>query len=266
MRFSFAVIALVTLTAAQSVKAADVPAAKAPPRLAGSNWSGCYLGANVGGIISASKISPHPGPAFFDPTFVAGFATVHNLTDFGGATYGGQGGCNWQAGGSSVVFAFELDFNGSSLNISQTASIPRVDVGIATRGDHVEPVTQKLSWFSTYRGRLGFEIGPWLLYGTGGLAMAKIDTSYSDIFPNGFVGHIGSDSRTRVGWTAGGGVEYALAGNWSVKAEYLYLDFGSYNFRANETLPAASYWEVTVQPREHIARAGLNYKFGLPGR
>jgi outer membrane immunogenic protein len=262
MRVSFAVIALV-VAAAQPGRAADLtPRLDVTPRVAVSNWSGCYVGANVGGILSDSKILPHPGPAF-SPELVAGYTTVHNLTDFGGVTYGGQAGCNWQ-GGSPVVFGFELDFNGSSLNISQTASIPRVDVGISTRGAHVEPVTQGLSWFSTYRGRLGFEMGPWLVYGTGGLALAKINTSYSDVFPNGFVGHIGSDSRTRVGWTAGGGVEYALAGNWSVKAEYLYLNFGSYVFRANETLPAASYWEVTVQPREHIVRAGVNYKFGQP--
>jgi outer membrane immunogenic protein len=71
---------------------------------------------------------------------------------------------------------------------------------------------------------------------------------------------------TQVGWTLGAGVEYAFLPNWSVKAEYLYLNFGSNSYLS--PLVAASVpfapgyaWATTARERDHVARVGVNYKF-----
>src|SRR4029450_11749093 len=69
------------------------------------------------------------------------------------------------------------------------------------------------------RGRVGIAWDRALLYATGGVAFAGIEANYSS--PVGF----NSFSRTRVGFTVGGGIEYAITGNWSVRAEYRFSDF-----------------------------------------
>ena len=72
----------------------------------------------------------------------------------------------------------------------------------------------------------------------------------------------GSSTATRFGWTAGAGIEYALTGNWSVKAEYLYVDLGSFNFDAPLVVaPDGRTWGLNTKLRENIVRAGFNYKF-----
>ena len=80
--------------------------------------------------------------------------------------------------------------------------------------------TTDIDWFSTVRGRVGIAAGPWLLYGTGGVAFADISNRV-DIGPD----HA-ANSDTQVGYAVGGGLEWAFARNWSAKAEYLYLGFG----------------------------------------
>ncbi len=86
----------------------------------------------------------------------------------------------------------------------------------------------KLPWFGTFRGRLGFTPADrWLLFVTGGLAYGEVTTSET-LNVNGAVVAFSTD-RTKVGWTVGGGVEAALWGNWTGKLEYLYIDFGTVN-------------------------------------
>jgi hypothetical protein len=92
--------------------------------------------------------------------------------------------------------------------------------------------TSKLDWFGTVRGRLGYLATPnWLVYGTGGLAYGNVNESGSAQPGNPFVGInnaplVWNQSTTKVGWTAGVGVENALSTNWSWKVEYLYMDLG----------------------------------------
>ena len=68
-----------------------------------------------------------------------------------------------------------------------------------------------------------------------------------------------------MGWTIGGGAEMRLGSNWSLKGEYLYYDLGDetvvarrVGFIANDTNFVTSRFESTG----HIARGGINYKFG----
>jgi outer membrane immunogenic protein len=124
-------------------------------------------------------------------------------------------------------------------------------------------VEAKVRWLCTVRARADVLLTPTiLLYGTGGFAYGGVrvsgnvtsdDTlSCNGLFCNGksatgtaFAAL--SESKTKAGWTLGGGVEGALAGNWTWKAEYLYVDLGSVSGNARFT--------------DNIVRVGLNYRF-----
>jgi outer membrane immunogenic protein len=105
------------------------------------------------------------------------------------------------------------------------------------------------SWLSTVRGRAGYAFGGIMPYLTGGLAVGDIRASAP-----GFAGA----STTNAGWTVGGGIEIALPGNWTAKAEYLHADLGKFNCGLNcGTSPTNN-----VSMHDDIVRAGLNYHFG----
>jgi len=102
-----------------------------------------------------------------------------------------------------------------------------------------------------------------LFYVTGGLAVTNVKfTDSFGSFGNTSVAAISSNT-TRVGWTVGGGIEYAFTNNWSAKAEYLYADFGNFT----QSIPSCiicgvgSDIAVTHKYTENIGRVGLNYKF-----
>ena len=81
---------------------------------------------------------------------------------------------------------------------------------------------------------------------------------------NGAV-HVGSASSNQMGWVAGGGVEWAMTNNWSVKAEYLYLRFDAFSYASPLVAAAAPFapgyaWNTVITPREHVLRLGVNYK------
>ena len=106
----------------------------------------------------------------------------------------------------------------------------------------------KNTWFGTLRGRVGYAFDRWLPYLTGGAALGNVDVSTPG----------GSASRTKFGWTAGAGIEYAFFGNWSAKAEYLYTDLGSSSCDyATCVIPA----DASVDFTASIARLGINYRF-----
>jgi outer membrane immunogenic protein len=121
-------------------------------------------------------------------------------------------------------------------------------------------------WLATFRGRLGVAFDRVLFYGTGGLPVGKV--SYSDfilyVSPGGAT-NAAAASQTRTGWTADGGVEWALTSNWSVKAEYLYVDLGTTSYVSNNSIPAVFStvnWTYSHHFTKNIARVGLNYRFG----
>jgi outer membrane immunogenic protein len=105
------------------------------------------------------------------------------------------------------------------------------------------------SWLSTVRGRAGYAFGGIMPYLTGGLAVGDIRA-----FAPGFAGA----NTTNAGWTVGGGIEIALPGNWTAKAEYLHADLGKFNCGLNcGTSPTNN-----VSMHDDVVRAGLNYHFG----
>jgi len=140
-----------------------------------------------------------------------------------------------------------------------------------------------LNWLGTLRGRLGVLPTPVsLFYVTGGLAYGHTAASTTTTVPtvtfptvppsisrcpdlNGFCS-TGSSSKTRAGWTIGGGLEYAFGQNWSAKLEYLYYDLGreSYLTVTQANVVPTAVMQADAKFAGHIARVGINYRFGGP--
>jgi len=247
-----------------SAFAADLDArtyTKAPAVAPISNWSGLYVGGNLGygWGDGNTDVSFLPTPEEFG----------HNNTSLrarsSGVIGGAQFGYNWQIG--SLVTGLEADIQGSGIKGSARA-IPTV-LGTAFPDPRsVISSEQKLSWFGTVRGRVGVTVTPdLLLYGTGGLAYGRVDASANWRFDLERV-HAqapASVSKTKVGWTAGAGAEWMFARNWSAKLEYLYVDLGSESAigdqmigqRLNPPFKVGYTWHT----QENIARVGVNYHF-----
>src|ERR1700704_6691289 len=256
--------ALVVLSSASAL-AADLPPrgyGKAPAMAAATNWSGLYIGGNVGygwGNNSTDfSFLPTPEALEADNNTTLG-------TRSSGVIGGAQLGYNWQIG--SLVTGLEADIQGSGIKGSARA-IPTV-VGTAFPDPRsVLSSEQKLAWFGTVRGRVGVAVTPDLvLYGTGGLAYGRVDASANWRFDLERV-HVqapASVSKTKVGWTAGVGAEWMFARNWLAKLEYLYVDLGSESAigdqmigqRLNPPFKVGYTWHT----QENIARVGVNYHF-----
>jgi outer membrane immunogenic protein len=156
------------------------------------------------------------------------------LTEPDGGFGGGQIGYNWQR--DRFVFGVEGDI--------QAADISNKEFGAFSEA------RSDIDWFSTVRGRVGIASGPFLIYATGGVAFADIDNRLD--IPAGTL----HDDSTHTGYAAGGGVEWAFAPNWSMKAEYLYLGFG------DDTISDAGGLNTArVNNDFQVVRVGLNYKF-----
>jgi len=245
--------AALSLGLAQAASAVDMPApVKAPVAAPVYNWTGVYIGGNIGYGWGKSDND------FADA--VTGFGTVpmgSDTTNVNGVIGGLQAGYNWQTG--SFVFGLETDVQLSGQKGSGAAICPAASCGPGGTVTH----TEQLTWFGTARGRLGWAFDRWLIYGTGGLAYGTVESSGSVNFfvPVRLTGPY-SDSATRVGWVAGAGLEGAITRNWTARVEYLYIDFGTANFSSPTMFPlAAGAITDSMHLRDNIVRVGLNYRF-----
>jgi outer membrane immunogenic protein len=238
-----------------SAFAADLPPRgynKAPAVAAPvTNWSGLYVGGNVG-----------YGWGNADTAFSFLSLGVDNTaldTKSKGVIGGAQIGYNWQIG--AIVAGLEADIQGSGIEGSAERSpLFDTDAGAFVPGSFLS-TEQKLSWFGTVRGRLGATVTPdLLLYATGGLAYGHVDASANTFFRSDFQ-YPASVSKTKAGWTAGAGAEWMFARNWSAKVEYLYLDLGNVSAIGRSALTPDAVATYTWNTRENIVRAGVNYHF-----
>lgn len=161
-----------------------------------------------------------------------------------GVIGGGQAGYNWQNG--NLVLGLETDIQATGQKGTNVASVLGVTIS----------ETDKLSWLGSTRLRAGFAADRWFFYGTGGAAYGRI-TEHGTV--TGLLAGTYFGSNTKVGWTAGGGVEAAVGTNWSVKLEYLYAAFSG--FTNTYTVPPATFAISYLPAHENIVRAGLNYRF-----
>ena len=239
-----------------SAFAADLGArtyTKAPAMAAPvTNWSGLYIGGNVGYGWGNGNTD-----FMFSPAAESANATLDTKPK--GVIGGAQIGYNWQMG--SLLTGLEADIQGAGIKGTAAPSqIIATDGGANVVGDFLSS-NEKLSWFGTVRGRLGVTVTPdLLLYATGGLAYGHVDASANAHFVNPF-DFPGSISKTKAGWTAGAGAEWMFARNWSAKVEYLYLDLGNVSAIGQSdpflNVAAAYTWHT----QENIVRAGVNYHF-----
>src|SRR5262249_20413421 len=122
--------------------------------------------------------------------------------------------------------------------------------------------SQRIEAFGTFRGRVGFLATPdFLLYGTGGLAVASFRTSASaTATAAGLVAGVSAaTSQTRGGWAVGAGIEGMFAPRWSAKLEYLYADYGRFN--NNLAFAGPVIIGTSTRVSDNIIRAGVNYHF-----
>lgn len=223
-----------------------------PANPCGIDWTGFYLGLHAGGGFGEAETDFEAMPD--EDSFGLRNTTKNPHPD--GFIGGLQLGYNYQIG--SFVLGAETDFSGTNMDGSKKSPLIEPD-GTRFDGGHI--YTQEgTDWFGTVRGRLGFT--PWcrvLLYATGGLAYGDVhysaDVTRLSRYPVSF-------NETNVGWTVGGGLEYALTKHWSAKLEYLYYDLGDQSATgkpvpANPPFQAHYDWETIA----HTFNVGMNYKF-----
>jgi len=264
--------AVPALAADLSVKARPMP-----PPIPVWTWDGFYIGINGGyswgrSNTTVSYFNTITGAPIIPP--------AGSITDAGfnldGGVFGGQIGYNWQF--SSWLFGLEADaqWSGQKGSAAFLCSAAGLLPGACFPGSTFLPVgtlgvglavDKKLEWFGTVRGRIGVLASPsWLLYVTGGLAFGEVQTDavLTSITAGGAVVALaGSSSKTHAGWTIGGGIEGNLGGNWTAKAEYLYMDLGT--FDTTVTVPAALIGaNISSRVTDNIFRVGINYHFSPP--
>jgi outer membrane immunogenic protein len=256
-----------------AASAADLPArtyTKAPAMADPAyNWSGWYVGGNVGAAWSRTDYVTTNTPGVPAGIFgvPANIALVNTLgtgsANQGGKFTGGvQAGYNWQVS-PQWLLGVEADIN----SLRQNPSL--IQTGVSTEGPITLANTTNTNWLATFRGRAGLTFNRTLLYVTGGAALT--DRSYTQTFnaPGLAVGNtFGTSvvSDTRVGWTVGAGVEQALWGAWTVKGEYLFTRF---NGIGTATLVSVAGFTQNLTGNTgnldiQVARVGLNYRFGGP--
>lgn len=238
--------------------AADLPV-KAPPRAPVAeiiDWTGLYLGA-------------HAGYGWGDKTWTVGaqpqIAPFSISGNIDGALGGFHGGYNYQIG--QFVLGVEGQWTWSDVKGTHSGTFAGFTNTFNVNAD----------WFSSITGRAGYAVGRWLVFADGGAVWAREKYSAQlGAFPVVF-----ETNDTRLGWTVGGGVEYAIDRNWSLRAEYSYMNFESgrngrgLHFNQNlrvvpvpppvppppPPVPPPGIFDSDLDQNMHLIKVGLTYRF-----
>jgi outer membrane immunogenic protein len=237
-----ALAALAGTATAADLGRRPAPYTPAPPPPPLYSWSSCYIGANIGG-----------GWASKSANDVSGFVTGVVGADLGthtasGVIGGGQIGCDYQAG--IWVFGVQGMFDASGMQGSNTQPL-----GFAVNNTNIP-------WLTTVTGRVGVTAAPTVLvYAKGGGAWVRDNFSLTAL-PGGAT--IANANNTPSGWTVGGGLEWAFAGNWSAFAEYNYLDFGTPGVTFTPTAGGPTF-PINIKQTINSFMVGINYRFNAAG-
>lgn len=249
-------IALLALTAAGSARAADLAPYKAPVPVC--TWCGYYMGFTVG--YAWGKFDPQ-GSTIVDgylvvPADVAAVNSAGQQSLKSGSITGGiEAGYNWQTG--NVVYGIELDMQAFRLAGTVINGAP-----YATGGTFAFTTSINSNWLFTARPRIGLAANNWLFYVTGGLAVTDLSATF--LWGDSFgAAESGTFNKIKTGWVAGGGVETAIGAHWTLKAEYLYVSFGSETATGSMALQAfpGQVFTHTADLKASIARVGANYRY-----
>jgi outer membrane immunogenic protein len=260
-------VAFITLLASP-VLAADMAAPLPPPVAPAFSWTGVYFGLNAGWLGADNSMINQATPGA-DSAFSVELATLAALST-GALSVGTKSGF---IGGAELGYNYQINnwVAGIEADIQGIAGQAVNGSLITASGSITSTLTGSMNtrWLGTLRGRLGFLPTPTLLvYGTGGLAYGEVAAtttlSQSDTLTGFSGGGIGGDGFTQLvaGWTAGGGVEWMFAQNWSAKIEFLHYDLGTTSFTwvATDNNTGAIYQNETtsVHNQGNIVRVGLN--------
>ena len=256
----------------------------AQPQAPAVDWSGVYVGANVGWNSGAAQV--HSSTATTNQ--LTGLSNGAGTVDVPAATFptsqmdfsdqswaaGGQVGVNKQRG--NMVFGLEGDMDAVGGRARQFSSYALPATGLTTGATVGIDRQTDPNWTASMRGRLGWATGNLLLYGTGGLALADVRQSalYSYALtaaagiaaanPGANLGpfaNAASADNTLVGWTVGGGAEYAINKQISIGAEYRHSDYGSTTFGFVAPGAGATEENVPVHFADDQVLAKINFKF-----
>jgi outer membrane immunogenic protein len=220
------------------------------------SWTGFHIGVSGGYGFNADD----PGYSFINvPPQIISLLPKSASLDADGALVGGAVGFDKQFG--QFVLGVEgdmswTDFGGDATHIRP--SIPSIQLpSLKFETDY------HMDWLSTVRGRAGITFDQWMLYGTGGLALANVSLKSSVTLAAPANGElVGSDDKTKTGWTAGGGAAFALTDHISLKAEGLYYDLGHISVHSTDPRdPQGSVLVTNQDINGVIARGGVDYRF-----
>ena len=242
-----------------------------------NEFSGFYVGANGGGTFGRLSVDTSPAfspTGYFATTSTPAITAASNQTiETNGFNASGVIGYSHQW--DNFVFGLEGDFGSMNLSGSTTAGpvqYPCCPPTPTNPNNFTVVQTAKTSWMLSMRPRFGWVYGRFLTYGTVGAAFTNV--KYTGLFTDTFAAahENASIDETRPGWIVGGGEEYRFSHHFSFKGEYLYADFGaasvpSANLTATfpgptGTIPFPSnVFTHTVDPKAHIVRGGVNFRF-----
>jgi outer membrane immunogenic protein len=252
-----------------------------PPPLPVYSWTGFYIGGNVGYSWGNADTDFNADPVTVNTNqlvsaTIPGFVGSESVKPKG-IIGGGQLGYNWQFSPNWVA-GLEADIQASGEKASNAFSsafnfvVP--NTALLVKGTADTNYEAKILWFGTVRGRIGYAWDRLMLYATGGFAYGEVKLdgtrtvsgtiSGNAVVPFSLAKAIGH-TQVNTGWTVGAGVEGALAGNWTWKVEYLYVDLGSLDDADAPTLAIKSvhggqtFTHTTYT--DNVVRVGANYRF-----
>ena len=243
-------VALVAITG--TAFAADLPSRRAPPVFVPPpipvfSWTGFYVGGQIGyafGKDTATEVG------------ITGNTVQYGVGRPNGIIGGGHVGYNFSTQSLPVFGSVLGGFTGAGGVIGLEGDVNGSDYrGTATFGGPVTLVnTDRMNINGSIRGRIGVAYDRALFYATGGAAFASFQDGYQ-------IGGLPYQqaSKTRVGYTVGGGVEYAITTQWSLRAEYRYSDYGRF-----VDLNAPASFNTIHRDTVQTAQVGFSYKFDTP--
>jgi outer membrane immunogenic protein len=257
-------------------------------------WTGFYVGGNVGygwgqssnaWNVFAPSLSAGVGNFICGPAGAAFCPGAGGSNTLSGGIGGLQAGYNWQAGNFLVGIDTDIELSGQRGSQFSSTGFVAASLG----GTASAAYSERLSWLGMLRGRVGVTADRLLFYATGGLAYGHFTESgvATATGHDAFLNNVEfpcpasgicplanwNNGHTKAGWTAGGGIEWSAGGNWSMKIEYLYIDWDTFNttfstftgcfgnaVQCNVTAPGVG--TISSRITDNIVRVGLNYKFG----
>lgn len=258
---------------------------RSPGAAPGADWTGLYIGGHVGqGFAELKGLT-----TAMDGSVKRYSSTESSDLDLSNFLLGGQLGFNYQFG-NRFVLGVEADYTKSRLQGFQEAISTEASL-LAPRNQLESKLAHSINWIATIRGRLGYAFDRMFVYGTGGVAFLKeaaVRDQYRATTPTA------SPSATekmfsegaeasRTGWVMGGGVEYALTSNWSLKGEYSFASFDEESLVFPNARSGVTQGYTRLLPRPvvripgtfetvdgrlisnaldmHLLKFGLNYRF-----